>query len=409
MADEAVLSYQIEPTGASSAALAALMNASAVPVPLDILQAAGLRVVSDVTPVADPVVRTITLRWTPSAAPVAAATLDNEGRVSAVSVTSHGLDFTLPPQVSFSGASSRQALARAYLNAQAVAIGSLGSAYSASTFAVVLGGMAPPTYKTLSVPPPDWQAAHGMPPTVRVIPPSCVQNLRIAVEGKGYSTSAVIQFQGTLDPTNPNARPAQAIITSFGPHGEIFGVQITDPGEGYILVPEVVVVDSGQASGGFMVTRPNPITGRALNPNTAGAQYGDATPSTIKNVKANISPVMGVGTPATVAITVVSGSVTGAHVVTAGALYTQVPQVVIIDPAGAGSGATLTARMGLDAIQLLTGGLGYESVPGVVLTPAFEALFPGASDQRDPFWKFMQTALQVGCLSPVTSNPVTLI
>jgi len=90
---------------------------------------------------------------------------------------------------------------------------------------------------------------------------------------------------------------------------------------------------------------------------------------------------------------------------TPGSLYIGVPEILVIDPTGAGSGAAITARMGMDSVvDILSGGKGYGSVPSVVLTPFFETLFPTTPVQNLPFWKFLQTALQVGCLSPVTSS-----
>ncbi len=408
MVTQVQLVYTIEPTGASATALAALM--SAVPVPADLLQAAGLRVTSDTTADGPPVTRTIDLSFVPSVAPTAMATLNNQDQVDAVTVTAAGEDLILPPQVSFTGGGDnivRRALATAYLNVQGLTRVSDGTAYSAGTIAVVIGAMAPPVYTPTYPPGYGRQEALG---EVKngYLPTSCVQGLSIGVQGKGYSASSVIQFQGGLDQSNPNARPAQAVITAFGPHGEIYGVQLIDPGEGYIQVPKIVVVDPGQASGGFMSMQPNPITGRALNPNTTGAQYGDATPSAIKNVKANISPVMGQGTAATVTLTIVGGAITAAAVATNGARYTQVPEIFIYDPMGTGSGGVITARMGLGEIDLLTGGQGYEAAPGVVLTPAFDSLFPATGDQRAPFWNLMQPALQTATLSPVSSAPPVL-
>jgi hypothetical protein len=412
MSNFATVSYTIETAGASSAAVAALADKSSVPVPPDILQAAGLRVVTDTTPVATPVVRTIEFAFGPSATATAVATLDNEGRVSSITPTAPGLDYILPPIVKIGGKPLSPALARAFLNVQDVELVTGGTGYSAGTVAVVLGGMAPPTYITKYPPGYGRQEALGEIDKTRTIPPSCVQALRIAVRGKGYSASSKIQFVGTLDPSNPLARPAQAVITAFGAHGEILGVQLIDPGEGYITVPKVIVVDHAHTGGGFMVMQPNPITGARLNPNTAGSRFGDATPSAIRFVKANISPAMGQGTPASISLTIALGIITAA-VVTAGkngARYIQVPQILVFDPAAVpGSGGVLVARMGVGSVELQTGGRGYDSVvPPVTLVPFFKSLFPDASNQAAPFGQLMQTALQVACLSPVVSGAPVL-
>lgn len=384
------LAYAIYPLGASQTSIQTLMQA--VPIPPDILQAAGLRAETDVTALGNPVVRTILIAFGPSATATATAVMDaseSGEKVRSVTVTAPGDDYILPPQVSFAGGLGvdprlpagrtwplrSPPIASAYLKVQALAIDAAGTLYSAGTVGVVLGAMAPPTYKLDGT-----------------LPPSCVQNLRIAVQGKGYSPTATIQFDGTLDPTDPLARPAQAVITAFGPHGEILGVQLIDPGQGYIEVPKIRVIDKAHAGGGFMVVRPNPITGAQNNPTTTSSKF----------IVANIGPVMGQGTPATVTLAIGGGgAITGAVVATNGARYIQVPQIFIFDPLGLGSGGVVRARMGVGTIEVKYGGKGFGGVPAVVLTPYFKTLFPDGSDQRAMFRKLLKTSFAVRCLSPV--------
>jgi hypothetical protein len=417
MPNHVSITYQVEPAGASVADIIGKMNAAAVPVPPDILQAAGLRVVSDLTPAANPVQRNIDIVFGPSAAATAAATLDNNDRVDNVSVLTPGIDYVLPPRVDFvpsppeaivgaldasqagtrargsvSPFAPRIAVATAFLNLQDTTLVDGGGGYSSSTFAVVLGAMAPPTYGILPVPPPDWQAARDMPPTTGVFPPSCVQAVRVAVKGKGYTSQARVQFLGGLDPRDPTAREAQAKVT-LGPRGRIVSVQVTDPGQGYVKVPQVIVVDPGQKNGGMMIVQPNPITGAEVNPTTTSSQF----------VAANLSPVMGQGTPATVKLTIMAGSITAVTVMGNGARYTQLPQILVIDPTGSGTGGIITPRMGVGSIELKTGGKGFKSAPSIMLTPFFKTLFPDSSNQAAPFFQLMQTAIAVSVISPVTS------
>jgi hypothetical protein len=42
------------------------------------------------------------------------------------------------------------------------------------------------------------------------------------------------------------------------------------------------------------------------------------------------------------------------------------------------------------------------------LTPAFKVLYPDASDQRAPFWHFMQGELQKSLIGPVLPGPPVL-
>jgi hypothetical protein len=396
MATKVTLQYQVEPAGASTSKLAGLVGA--VPVPPDILQAAGLRVISDATPVANPVVRTIVLGFDPSAAPAVATTIE-EGSVSNITRVAKGADLILPPPVTFVGQGTNvlsEPSAQTFLEVKTVSILANGSSYSAESFAVVLGQMAPPTFTNRPYPGTLNANVH---PTGD-LPPSCVQRLTIGIQGRGYTSKARILFDGALDPSNPNARQAQAIVTKLGGHGEILAVQITDPGEGYIRVPKVTVQDD-IPFGIEIARKPDPISGAVVT-----------APNIIKPnaVTANLSPVMGEGSPATVTVAIAGGAIVAVDAVTInGDLYIGVPQIVVIDPTGAGSGAILVPSMGLSpTIRIINPGKGLSPNTEATLTSYFKALFPDAGDQRAPFWRLMEAAISKNALSPVKSFPPVL-
>jgi hypothetical protein len=395
MATQVTLQYEVESVGASSVKLQGLIDANAVPVPPDILQASGLRVLSDVTAGISPVIRTIVIGFDPSAAAAVAAVIE-EGSVASIIRLAPGLDYVLPPPVVFTGQGDNvllQPSAQTFLELDGVTVENGGASYSPQSFAVVLGQMSPPTYVQQPYPGTLNNNVHS----TGNIAPSCVQNLIIGVQGRGYTPTARILFDGPLDPSDPNARQAQAIITEFGPHGEIFAVQITDPGEGYVRVPNVTVQDD-IAFGIEIVRKPDAISGAFV---TAPNIIADNAATAI------LAPIMGVGVPAKVAITIVAGSVSEASVPAgnSGNLYIGQPQIVVVDPTGLGSGAVISPRMGLSpTIQIVTSGKGLSPTTQANLAESyFKALFPDTGDQRAPFWRLMEPAISNSAVSPVKS------
>jgi hypothetical protein len=212
MTSTATLAYTAHLGGATAAEVAALM--ASVPVPPSVLNAFGLRILSDSTPVASPVVRTIVLGLNPASTATATATLLDHGAsgssVGALAVTSPGSGYVLPPIVTFTGGRpadvvrpgfptisidvnplvgsvNAPAVAQAYLEAVSVSIPSGGTGYSAATTLVVTGR----------------QSQDGTP----------------------------------------------MVLTPTIAGGVITGVAITDPGSGYTGVPSITAVDPGTVPG----------------------------------------------------------------------------------------------------------------------------------------------------------------
>jgi hypothetical protein len=399
MATQVTLQYQVDVVGASATQIALLMDADAVPVPQDILQAAGLRVISDTTPIATPVVRTIVLGFDPSVAPTVSTTIE-EGSVASITRLMAGMDLVSPPPVAFTDEGNSvlsQPAAQTFLEVSGVTIVNNGDSYSAQSFAVVLGQMVKPAQ--IQRPYPGTLNANRHP--TGDIPPSVVQALSIGIQGRGYTDKARILIDGPLDQNDPNSRQAKAIITGIGPHGEILSVQITDPGHGYIRVPKIKVQDD-IPHGIEIVRKPDAIKGKVVTaPNIIAPNAATA----------NISPIMGVGTAAKVNITIGLGLVTGATVPLGGNgdLYIGMPQIVVVDPTGAGSGALLVPRMTMSpTIQVTNPGKGLSPATTATLASFFKTLFPDAGDQRAPFWKLMEPAISKSTLSPVKSFPPVL-
>lgn len=179
---------------------------AAVPVPPSILNAFGLRVTSDSTVNGSgEVVRTLELSMVPSSSASAVAALNAANEIAAVTVSDAGADYILPPVVRLVGGNPMNnvnpgryvAKARATLKGVAVSVAAGGSGYhSATTTATPVGG---------------------------------------------------------LMPSNPNARPMKLSLTIVG--GAITAAALIDAGEGYVSVPDIVIVDADASpgSGGSIV------------------------------------------------------------------------------------------------------------------------------------------------------------
>jgi hypothetical protein len=219
----ATLQYTAYLGGASAARAAALL--SSVPPPAGALAFLGVRVISDSTPVATPAVRTILLGLNPTSDATATCGLvagDVSGSpIDDITVTGAGSGYVLPPIVTFTGGRAsgvdqanepidqpnqqaasldRPAVAQAYLSVVGVSIDAAGAGYSAATTATVVGQVKP---------------GNG--------------GLRV---GGGSATAG---------------RPAVLALTIVA--GNITGVSITDPGDGYVGVPTVVIFDPAVTPG----------------------------------------------------------------------------------------------------------------------------------------------------------------
>jgi hypothetical protein len=223
MTTTATLTYTAYLGGASAAQAAALL--SSIPPPPDALAFLGVRVISDATPAASPTVRTLVLGLRPTADATATCSLipaDASGSpIDFLTLTAPGASYILPPIVTFVGGRApgvdqsnqpidqpneqaasldRPAMAQAYLKVVGVAIDAAGAGYSAATTASIVGRVKP---------------GDG---GVRV--------------GGGSATAG---------------RPAIVSLTIAA--GNIVGVTIVDPGDGYVGVPTVVINDPAVVPG----------------------------------------------------------------------------------------------------------------------------------------------------------------
>jgi hypothetical protein len=205
----ATLIYTAYLGGASAAQVISLM--AAVPPPASELSFLGVRVLSDATVGAGPVVRTLTLGLTPGIDAMATAVLktnDSGSPIGSVVVATPGADYILAPIVSFTGGRPTVVPAQSTVgidvNQQA---GSLNSPAVAQAFLKVV-------------------------------------STAVVAGGGGYGPNTFINLSGGIKPGG-----VQAVLTPTIAGGIITGVTLVSAGSGYTGVPTVTVVDPGVTPG----------------------------------------------------------------------------------------------------------------------------------------------------------------
>ena len=230
-----------------------------------------------------------------------------------------------------------------------------------------------------------------------------VESVTVTAAGSGYTAPPVVSFTG--------GRPA----TPFRQVAELGSQRYRQTIPGGIAQPENVVPPSldfpagaqaylkvvsiaiGSGGSGYSA-------GTTLSLSGAYPRPGGAQPNTKVPTGGPPPAVVGAGTLMVLTPTIVGGSITGVTIVSAGTKYPHPPTITAVDPMGTGTGAVLTAVMGVESIDVLQPGAGYNAAPTVVLTPLFQALFPPASDQARPLATLMLSALQQALMSPVSAG-----
>lgn len=340
----------------------------AAPIPLDVLAAFGLRIVSDVTGVANPIIRTIILAFDPTAAAVVLPpVISNTNRIEAAAVDPAfpGVDYILPPGVAPTNTfrtpaldrkTTDEAILKAFMAVTSVSIPTAGGGYTAATTtAHFLGGL----------PPANSNFAAG-----------CVRYINIVKRGRGYPVGSVVVFGGGGPNGAAPTKAAEATLV-LNARGSIVSIAITDMGEGYQSPPSVTISNVG------------------------GVPLLEV---------AELYAAMAEGRPAKGTVTVGAGPgfiVTGVTITDRGDNYVSVPDMVITD-SGAGLGATAIARMGLGRIDVIKQGKGYLIGTTIIVTPAFQLLFPtiGSDPQAQAamFFRFLEAQVGITATTPVDST-----
>lgn len=174
--------------------------------------------------------------------------------------------------------------------------------------------------------------------------------------------------------TDGEAR-ARAVVRG----GEIIGVEIIEPGSGYISAPTVTfgggIGATARASIGDRIEsislsgERDPEDGES---NSHGSGYSSSSPPSVR-----ISGGGGLGAEARAEI--VSGEVAEITILSSGSGYTSVPTVTIASPPGSGERARASARMatGIASVTVTNGGSGYR-VPQEAVTRWSDVVGVGA-------------------------------
>src|ERR1700687_1801 len=282
------LIYTVPAGGAPGALLQAA--GAAVALPQDVLDAYGLRLISDATVLGPPVVRTIHLSAAPTATAVATAqinTLLQGSPIVSFTVTAPGAGYILPPVVLVADPAAftpphvfdpflhpgqgRGARGQAYLNVgPATAVAAAGAGYDPSTTVAFVGGF--PLGNLRRSPDPELLGADppaGMGPfstRTKDAPAGglCVASVGMLARGRHYDPGTTVEFLGTQAPGGRQAKG----VPLFGANDSIVGVRITDPGSGYITSPQVIFHDPVNAHPDAPL-RPRPDTPQGEGPTNA--------------------------------------------------------------------------------------------------------------------------------------------
>lgn len=358
MSDFASLVYTVPQGGGRATAIEAAM--AAVPIPVDVFQALGLRIVSDTTVVGPPITRTVNVALIEiSPATATATTLGSQptgSPVEAVNITAAGSGWVAPPGVIISDTlgTGKDAAAKAFLDVATIAITVAGASYGPNTFAIAYGGL-----------PPGNGSAGQTSLTYKE-----VLRAEVTAGGVGYSPKTTVAFVGGL---TPRGKPAEGYVQIS--RGAIVGLVVTEEGDEYLAAPQIVITDpTGAGSGATAVPYMNP--GKTV--------YFQ-------------------GRPAKIVVSLGGGSIGAIGLPDSGEGYINPPEIVIIDPAYTGSGGVLTPSMELNKIVVTNGGEGYQE-PVVTLVPYFKVLFPNTGDQRAPLFNLLTVAISKATKTQVVAS-----
>lgn len=265
------------------------------------------------------------------------------------------------------------------------------------------------------------------PPPNDVVPPAtalakayleCKSTL-LSTGGTGYGSTSIlplVTFVGGLPPADVNNPPFAVNALSLIKKGRRYTASAVVQFKGS-LAPgghHAAATLTRDATGAITsVTLIDPGSGYLTIPDAFIFDPGNASGGVDPENAAEVVVQPGSGTPATAHAAVALGVITSITLDTGGIGYVSIPAVVITDPTGVGSGAKATVSMGVGEIVMIYGGKGYLAAapPTVTLTPFFKSMFPDLASvpatlvsQAKPFWDFMTSALVQGTLSPVRAD-----
>jgi hypothetical protein len=204
---------------------------------------------------------------------------------------------------------------------------------------------------------------YTLAPSVTLPGGTSVRSLAITTAGTNYTSPPLITF---ATPAGGRAARAQAVITG----GVVTGVTLYDGGEGYASapVPTVVRVDGTVGTDAVIASTLSFATAQAT------MQVGWIDPSTTP-LSSSVAPAVlisgggGTGATATATVSAVAPYViTSINIQSGGTGYTSQPLVYYLESDGTARNIG-TAYLSLERVWITNGGMGYQSVPTMTITP----------------------------------------
>jgi hypothetical protein len=208
----------------------------------------------------------------------------------------------------------------------------------------------------------------------------------------------------SIVPTVPAGATASLNSNDF-----LSGVSVFSAGSGYILPPVVKFVGGSPYK---IASARATLKAVSVNIIANGSGYTAAAKATaVGAINPNHDIKLGEEAvrPVLLSLTIGGGgAIVGAAIVDAGADYEGVPTVVVTDVPGGGSGAVIVLSMGVDAVDVVYPGQGFQAVPACQLIPAFRVMFPDGANQAAPFANLMTTAIAQAVMTPVVADAPVL-
>ncbi len=229
-----------------------------------------------------------------------------------------------------------------------------------------------------------------------VVPPDPLQALGIRLVSESTITSGNFAVRTSIFSWAPVSNAALN-NPSINANNQLNSLTVASAGSGYVL-PPVVAIGLG---GPLVNAKANAFLKVVSDSIVAnGTGYSAATFATVVG---QLAPSKSGARTAQLVLTIVGGAITAVSIVDAGSGYVGVPKVVITDPGVTpGSGGVVTVSMGVDEIQLVHPGEGFDVAPSLILIPAFEVMFPSRRDR--PFFNMLTTAISQAVMTPVKAD-----
>jgi hypothetical protein len=194
----------------------------------------------------------------------------------------------------------------------------------------------------------------------------------------------------------PSASATMAAAT-INADGQLNPITVTAPGADYVL-PPIALAGGGPPYKNAILRSWLKVVGSTIA--APGSGYSAATFATVIG---QLAPSKPNARQAKLGLTIVAGAINAVTIADAGSGYVGIPVVTITDPGVTpGSGGEVDLSMGVDEVEVVYPGQGFQSAPTILLLPAFESSFVGSEDK--PFFNLMTSAIQQAILSPVSAD-----